>query len=139
MDQTSRHDHRATNTDTSPPGDCPARGWLLFVNRHSLCQARCQVIPATFHKAQESAGQLANPIRLAKPYRFPGDQFTAYAERYGASDVSADDGFAAGSDKGRAGPPRVRVAVWISADLTRRVLGDHDYGHHGGPPVFPNG
>src|ERR1035441_8905064 len=39
------------------PRDCPAPSWLLFVNRHSLCQARCQVSPTTFHKAQESAGR----------------------------------------------------------------------------------
>src|SRR5208337_3538150 len=53
---------------------------LFSVDGRSCCQARCQVIPATFHKAQESAGQLANPIHLAKPYRFRGNQFTAYAE-----------------------------------------------------------
>ena len=41
------------------------------------------MIPATFDKAQESAGQLANAVRLSKPYGFVGDQFAAYAERDG--------------------------------------------------------
>jgi hypothetical protein len=36
--------------------------------------------PSTFHKIQESAGQLANPSGLVKPDRFSGDQFTPYTE-----------------------------------------------------------
>src|SRR5271157_3891040 len=54
--------------------------------------------------------------------------------------VMRGHGCAAGSDKGRAGPRRVPVGGWISANLTRRTFpGDHDYAHHGGPPAFPNG
>ena len=43
------------------------------------------MIATALNKTQKSAGQLANPIRLAKPHSFPGDQLAAYAERYGSS------------------------------------------------------
>jgi hypothetical protein len=41
------------------------------------------MIPAQLYKAQEPAGQLANPVLLATVDRVRKDQFTAYAKRYG--------------------------------------------------------
>jgi|GEM_PF-1680432 len=42
--------------------------------------------PASLDKAQESARQFANSVRLEKPYRLRGNQFTAYPQGYRPSD-----------------------------------------------------
>ena len=75
-------------TNQHPEGTevSPQSCWLSFIDSSSSCRSRCQMIPATFDKAQESAGQLANAVRLAKPYGFVGDQFAAYAECDGPSE-----------------------------------------------------
>jgi len=41
------------------------------------------MVPASLYKAQEPAGQFANPVLLATVDGVRKDQFTAYAERYG--------------------------------------------------------
>ena len=56
---------------------------LFFTEGSSSCRARGQMVPASLYKAQEPAGQFANPVLLATVDGVRKDQFTAYAERYG--------------------------------------------------------
>ena len=82
------------------------------------------MVPTGLDKAQESAGQFANPVLLATVDRLRRDQFTAYAERYGPREdefgcVLSSHALEVGRRTGRMNRPR-----WIIGDEQRNFKPD---------------